>query len=65
MSDGDKGDGEGDRGGGRAMVTRVKGKGQWQGRQERSRWQREGNCVKEGDAEGGKSSDGDGDEGGR
>jgi len=30
-SDGDEGDGEGDSGGGRATVTRVEGKGRWQG----------------------------------
>jgi len=28
-SEGDKGNGEGDSGGGRATVTRVEGKGQW------------------------------------
>jgi hypothetical protein len=52
-SDSDEGDGEGDSGGGRATVTRVEGKGQWRGRQERSRRQKEGDGVKEGDAEGG------------
>jgi len=30
-SNGDEGDGEGDSGGGRAKVTRVEGKGRWQG----------------------------------
>jgi len=39
-SDGDKGDGEGDSGGGRAAVTRVEGKGRWRGRQEQ-RWRRQ------------------------
>ncbi len=62
-SDGDKGDGEGNSCGGRATVMRVEGKGRWRGRQERSRRHKEGDGVKEGDAEGGKS-DGDGDEGG-
>jgi len=58
-SDGDEGDGEGDSRGGRATVTRVEGKGRWRGWQERSRRQKEGDGVKEGDAEGGKSN-GDG-----
>jgi hypothetical protein len=35
-SDGNEGDGGGDNGGGRAMVMRVEGKGQWQGQQEQS-----------------------------
>ena len=62
-SDSNEGDGEGNSGGGRATVTRVEGKGRWRGRQEQSRWQKEVDGVKEGDAEGGKSN-GDGDEGG-
>jgi hypothetical protein len=62
-SDGDEGDGKGDSGGVRAAVTRVEGKGRWRGRQERSPRQKEGDGVKEGNAEGGKS-DGDSDEGG-
>jgi hypothetical protein len=40
-SDGNEGDGKGNSGGWRAMVTRVKGKGRWRGRQERSRRQKE------------------------
>ncbi len=51
-SNGDEGDGKGNSGGGRATVTMAEGKGRWQGRQERSRWQKEGDGVKEGDAEG-------------
>ncbi len=35
-SDGDKGNGEGDSGGGRATVTMIEGKGRWRGRQELS-----------------------------
>ena len=62
-SDGDEGDGEGNSGGGRETVTMVEGKRCWRGRQERLRRQKEGDGMKEGDAEGGKS-DGDGDEGG-
>ncbi len=62
-SDGDKGDGEGNSGGEQATLTRVEGKGRCRGWQERSRWQKEGDGVKDGDAEGGKS-DGDCDEGG-
>jgi hypothetical protein len=62
-SDGDEGDCEGNSGGERATLTRVEGKGRWRGRQERSRRQKEGDGVKDGDAEGGKS-DGDSDEGG-
>ena len=56
-SDGDESDG------GQATVTRVEGKGQWRGWQERSRWQKEGDGLEEGDGEGSKSN-GDGDEGG-
>ena len=62
-SDGDESNDEGDSGGGRVAVTRVEGKGRWRGRQERSRRQKEGDGVKEGDAKGGKC-DGDGDESG-
>ena len=63
VSEGDKGDENGDNGGGLVTVTRVEGKGQWQGQQERLRWQKEGNGVEEGNGEGGKS-DGDDNEGG-
>ncbi len=62
-SGGYESDEEGDSGGERATVTRVEGKRRWRGRQERSRRQKEGDGMKEGDAEGGKS-DGDGNEGG-
>ena len=62
-SNGNEGDGGGDNGGGRATVTRVEGRRQWQGQQERSRWQKEGDGLEEGDDEGSKSN-GDGDEGG-
>ena len=40
ISDGDKGDGEGNSGGGRATVTMVEGKRRWRGRQEQ-RWRRQ------------------------
>jgi hypothetical protein len=62
-SDGNEGDGGGDNGGGRAMVMRVEGSRQWQGRQEQLLWQKAGDGLEEGDGEGSKSN-GDGDKGG-
>ncbi len=44
-------------------MTRVEGKGQWRGRQERLRRQKEGDGLEEGDDEGSKSN-GNGNKGG-
>ena len=46
VSNGDEGDGGGDNGGGRATVTRVEGRRQWQGRQERFLRQKVGDAWK-------------------